>query len=112
MKKILFYGMTGEKMCFNHILMNALALHKAGHTVRIIFEGASVKLPAVFAKEEHKLYLAAKDAGLIKGICLACSQVMGVLEENRATGLPLLNDMNGHAGILEELGEDFEVISM
>ena len=45
MKEILFYAMTGEKMCFQHVLMNALDLHKDGFEVKIIFEGASVKLP-------------------------------------------------------------------
>ena len=47
MKKILFYAMTGEKMCFQHVLMNALDLHNSGYEVKIIFEGASVKLPSV-----------------------------------------------------------------
>jgi hypothetical protein len=30
MKKILFYALTGEKMCFQHVLMNALDLHNSG----------------------------------------------------------------------------------
>ena len=29
MRKVLFYGMTGEKMCFTHILLNALDLSAA-----------------------------------------------------------------------------------
>ena len=36
MKKILFYGMSGEKMCFQHVLLNALDLHEAGGEVKII----------------------------------------------------------------------------
>ena len=48
MKKILFYGMTGEKMCFRHILLNALDLSADGEEVKVIFEGASVKLVPVF----------------------------------------------------------------
>ena len=39
MDKILFYGMTGEKMCFQHILLNALDLFSSGTEVKIIFEG-------------------------------------------------------------------------
>ena len=73
MKKYLFYGMTGEKMCFQHILLNALDLHQAGMEVRIIFEGASVKLVSLFEEEDNPLYKKAKEAGLIAGICLACS---------------------------------------
>ena len=112
MRKILFYGMTGEKMCFQHILMNALDLHAAGHTVRVIFEGASVKLVPPFEKDANILYTKAKEAGLIAGICLACSKMMGVYEENVATGLPMLNDMSEHAGMKPFVEEGFEVISM
>ena len=38
MKKILFYAMREEKMCFVHVLLNALELHEAGYEVKIIFE--------------------------------------------------------------------------
>lgn len=112
MKKILFYAMTGEKMCFQHILLNAVDLHEAGVEVGIIFEGASVKLPVVFEEEKNPIYLKAKEAGLIKGICLACSKVMDVFEQNEKTGLPMLGDMKGHAGMKEYVENGFEIISM
>ena len=66
MNKILFYAMTGEKMCFQHILLNALDLAAAGAEVQIIFEGASVKLPPVLAQESNKHYLRALEAGLLR----------------------------------------------
>lgn len=112
MKKVLFYGMTGEKMCFQHILLNALDLHEADVKVEIIFEGASVKLVSVFEKEGNPLYKKAKELGLITGVCLACSKVMGVFEENNATGLTMLGDMSGHAGVKEYVKNGYEVISM
>lgn len=112
MQKILFYGMTGEKMCFQHILLNALDLHQAGMEVRLIFEGASVKLVPLFEEEGNSLYAKAKEAGLIAGICLACSKVMGVYEANLASGLPMLSDMSGHAGMKAYLQEGYMVISM
>lgn len=112
MDKFLFYAMTGEKMCFQHILLNALDLNADGKEAKIIFEGASVKLPGVFEKENHPLYIKAKGLGLIAGICLACSKVMGVLEENKATGLPMLEDMSGHAGIKAFVNSGYSVISM
>lgn len=112
MKKILFYGMTGEKMCFQHIFLNALDLDAAGYEVKIIFEGASVKLLPQFHKEENPLYLKARDKGLIAGVCLACSKVLGVYEENKEVGLPLLADMSGHAGIKPFVNEDYSVVSM
>ncbi len=112
MKKILFYGMTGEKMCFQHILMNGLDLHSSGEEVRIIFEGASVKLVPLFEEEGNPLYKKAKEAGIIAGICLACSKVLGVYEENLKTGLPMLDDMSGHAGMKQYVNDGYEIISM
>lgn len=111
-KKILFYGMTGEKMCFQHILMNALDLNTEGVDVKIIFEGASVKLVSKFEDENNPLYRKAKEADLIAGICFACSKVLDVYEANLKSGLPMLNDMSGHAGIKKYLEEGYEVISM
>lgn len=77
MDKILFYGMTGEKMGFLHILLNALDLSAAGAEVKIIFEGASVKLVSVFEEENNPLYKKAKDAGLIAGIVWPAPKVWG-----------------------------------
>lgn len=112
MKKILFYGMTGEKMCFQHILMNALELNHAGGDIKIIFEGASVKLISQFEEENNPLYRKAKEADLIAGVCLACSKVLGVYDANLKTGLPMLNDMQGHAGMKKYIDDGYEVISM
>lgn len=112
MKKILFYGMTGEKMCFHHILMNALDLNAAADDVKIIFEGASVKLVSVFEEENNPLYRKVKEAGLIAGICLACSKVLDVYEANLKAGLPMLDDMTGHAGMKKYLEDGYDVISM
>ena len=112
MEKILFYGMTGEKMCFQHILLNALDLSSSGKEVKIIFEGASVKLISQFEEENNPLYKKAKDAKIIAGFCLACSKVMGVYEQNVSSGLTMLDDMSGHAGMESYLNEGYKVISM
>ncbi|MFY9178022.1 MAG: hypothetical protein WBI74_12575 [Caldicoprobacterales bacterium] len=112
MKKILFYGMTGEKMCFQHILMNALQLNTAGQEVKIIFEGASVKLVSIFEEENNPLYRKAKEAHLIVGICMACSKVLGVYEANLKSGLSMLDDMSGHAGMKKYVEDGYHIISM
>ena len=112
MEKILFYGMTGEKMCFQHILMNGLDLHSSGVEVKIIFEGASVKLVPLFENEKNPLYKKAKEAGIIAGVCLACSKVLGVYDEVTKSGLTMLDDMSGHAGMKKYTNDGYEVISM
>lgn len=112
MEKILFYAMTGEKMCFQHVLLNALDLSAGGHEVKIIFEGASVKLVGLFETENNPLYHKAKEKGLIAGVCLACSKVLGVYEANVASGLTLLEDMNGHAGMKGYVEAGYRIVSM
>ncbi len=112
MKKVLFYGMTGEKMCFQHILLNALDLHSSEEEVKIIFEGASVKLVALFEEENNPLYRRAKEAGIIAGVCLACSKVLGVYDQNLKSGLTMLDDMSSHAGMKRYVNDGYEVISM
>jgi len=112
MKKVLFYAMTGEKMCFQHVLMNALDLHNFAKEVKIIFEGASVKLPSLLKEENNPLFGKALEAGLIAGICFACSKVLGVFEANLALGLPMLDDMYGHAGMKAYLEDAYEVVSI
>ena len=37
---------------------------------------------------------------------------MGVFEVNQALGLPMLDDMYGHAGMKSYLEEDYEVVSL
>ena len=112
MRKFLFYGMTGEKSCFQHVLLNAAQLAEAGHEVRVIFEGASVKLVPLLESENNPVYGKLKDQGLIAGICLACSKVLGVYEACVETGLPMLSDMSGHAGMKPFVEAGYEVISM
>lgn len=103
--------MTGEKMCFMHIFMNAISLSESC-TVKIIFEGASVQLPSVFETENNKLYIKAKEMGLIAGICYACSKQFDVYDKNVETGLPILKDMDGHAGIKPFIDDEYTVISI
>ncbi len=112
MKKVLLYAMTGEKSCFMHVLLNAVQLHEGGAQVRVVFEGASVKLVKGLEDTQNPVYLKAKQAGLLTGICLACSTTMGVYEDNLASGLPMLSDMSGHAGIKSYLDEGYEVVSI
>lgn len=99
-------------MCFQHILLNALDLHSSGEEVKIIFEGASVKLVAEFEEANHPMYKKAKEARIIAGVCLACSKALGVYDENVKSGLTMLDDMKGHAGMKSYIKDGYEVISM
>ena len=83
-----------------------------GHEVKIIFEGASVKLVSKFEDENNPLYRKAKEADLIAGVCMACSKILGVYEANLKTGLRMLDDMSGHAGMKKYIQDGYHVISM
>lgn len=112
MKKMLFYGMTGEKMCFLHIILNGLDLYDGGAEVKIIFEGASVKLVSVFEQEKNPLYLKAKEKGLFAGVCMVCSKTLNVYEANLTSGLSMLSDMSGHAGMRSYIENGYRVVSI
>lgn len=110
MKKYLFYAMRGEKMCFVHVLLNALDLKSAGHEVKIIFEGEAVKLPPILDEEANPLYKKALESNMIAGVCLACAQVMGVKDKIEGLNLSLLNDMSGHAGMKFYIEAGYETL--
>ncbi len=110
MEKVLLYAMNGEKMCFTHVLLNALDLSGAGGEVKIIFEGMSVKLVPVLEQEANPLYKRAKEAGLIAGVCLACSKSLGVHDAVVESGLTLLSDMSGHAGVKDYISDGYKVL--
>lgn len=111
MEKYLFYVMRGQKMCFVHVLLNALELAEAGNEVKIILEGESVTLPKILEEEKFGLYLKAKEKNLFVGVCYACSVQLGVIEFNQGLDYPLLKDMNGHAGMKSYLDNGYQVVT-
>ena len=114
MKKILLVAFQGQPMCFIHVLLNGLELKAAGHECKIIIEGEATTLIPEIIKQEHflhGLYNQVKDAGLIEGVCRACSMKMQVLEQIQKTDLPLLDDMSGHPGMAKYIENGFEVLN-
>lgn len=99
MKKYLFYVMRSDKMCFIHVLLNALDLKDSGAEVKIVFEGQAVTLPPILTAENNGLYKKVHEEGLIAGVCEACAKALGVYEQIKDLELPFLNDMNQHAGL-------------
>lgn len=114
MKKIALVAFNGELLCFVHVLLNALDMNDRGWQVTVVFEGAAVKLVGELEKEAnpfHQLYVKARDAGLVRGACRACSAKLGVLEEVQAAGLPLLDGMSGHPSLAELQEEGYSVMT-
>lgn len=112
MKKIAFFPFNGGKMCFMHVLINALDLHEKGVENIIVVEGEAVKLIKVLEEEENKMYLKAKELGLFDSICKACSAQMGVLEFNETTGIPIKGNANGHPAMYDYIKDGYEIVTL
>ena len=114
MKKMALFVFNGDPMCFIHVLLNALDMKEKGYKVKVIIEGAATKLVPELAKEDnplHKLWEKAKSAGLIEGVCKACSNKMSALEAAKDQGLALLDEMTGHPSMARYHDSGFEVIT-
>lgn len=114
MKKFALFVFNGDPICFIHLLLNALDMDRNGHEVNIIIEGASAKLLPELAKVENplnSLWHNCLSAGLVAGVCRACSSKLGTLEAAKEQGLLLLDDMSGHPGMAAYREKGFEIIT-
>lgn len=115
MKFAIFVHSKEDEMAkFAHALMYAKELDEAGHEVKVIFDGASVKTLANMDPEKpvFKLYSAVKQLGIISGVCEYCSTAMGVNEAEIIADLPKQNEVNGHASIAEYVAEGYTPLIM
>jgi len=114
MQEFALFFSNGDPMCFIHVLLNALDMKSKGHEAKIIIEGSSVKLIPELVKPEnplHGLWKKNLDAGLIEGVCRACSSKLGTLEAAREQGLTLLDDMSGHSGMTAYRDKGYEIVT-
>ncbi len=114
MKKFALFVFNGDPMCFIHVLLNALDMKAKGHDPKIIMEGASVKLIPLLIKKNNplnKLWEKVLEQNLLEGVCKACSNKLGTLEDAQKQGLPLLGDMSGHPAMSGYMESNFEIIT-
>jgi len=114
MKKFALFVYNGDPMCFIHVLLNALDMNARGHEPKIIVEGSSVKLIPEWVKPENPLYVLWKKnlaAGLVEGVCRACSGKLGTLEAAKDQGLTLLDDMSGHPSMAAYRDNGYDIIT-
>ncbi len=114
MTKIALFVFNGDPMCFIHVLLNALEMHAKGDEAKIILEGASVKLVPELVKSSnplHTLWQKSLEAGLVEGVCKACSSKLGTLDAAREQGLTLLDEMSGHPALSTYRDRGYEVVT-
>ncbi len=113
-KKYALFAFNGELMCFVHVLLNAKDMFSKGYKVKVVIEGSATKLIKELDQPEKpfaKLYQEVKEAGLIDGICKACANKMGSLDEAQKQGLRLLDDMSGHPSVSGYLAQGYEILT-
>ena len=113
MKKCILFAFRGDPMCFIHVLLNSIDLHKKGLGGKIIFEGEAVTLVDKMVKPEHhlhKLYTEARNSNLFAGACWACSAKLKVRETMEKERIPLIGDLMGHPAISEYIEQGYEVL--
>ncbi len=114
MSKNALFVFNGDPICFIHVLLNALDMNSKGDEVKIILEGASVKLVPELVKPANilnGLWKKVLDANLVEGVCKACAQKLGSLDDAVKQGLALLDDMSGHAGMARYQKQGFMIIT-
>lgn len=114
MKKFAMFVFNGEPMCFVHVLLNALDMKSQGDEAKIIIEGAAVKLIPELVKPGNPLnglWKKTLAAGLVEGVCKACSSKLGTLEAAKEQDLTILDDMTGHPGMAAYRKKGYEIIT-
>ncbi len=114
MKKVALVAFNGEAMCFVHVLLNALDMHEKGYQVKVVVEGAAVKVVNELNDEQHpfaKMYQEVRSKGLIDCVCQACAAKLGALDGVKAQELPLNNEMLGHPSLASFMDQGYEIIT-
>lgn len=109
-----FFVFNGDPMCFIHVLLNALDMAEKEIEVKIIIEGASVKLlpDLVFPGNPLAgLWKKVLEKDLVAGVCLACAKKLGTFDEAQKQNLPLLDEMAGHAGMAAWQQKGYTIIT-
>lgn len=115
MKKIAFFGFTGELMCFAHALFNADEMISKGWDVKVVLEGQSTKLIPVLDSDTNpfkELYTKLADMPEVITVCQACANKMGTLESAKDKGLTIENSLLGHPSMLEYMKNGYEIITI
>ena len=119
-RKLLFVLFSDDACRQNHAFMYALDLHRNGHDVHVIIEGAATKVLTEMALADSRtgqLLREVHEAGLVVGACARASSgcasgdpTRDVAEIARANGIALLSDMEGHASIEPFVRDGYEVV--
>jgi hypothetical protein len=119
-RKILFVLFADDECRQSHALWYTLDLHRQGHEVRLLLEGAGAQLVQqleVPGSGRGDLLRKVQSAGLLVGACHAASIGCGqpgldspAVRTATAYGIPLREDMDGHAGLSTFVQQGYELV--
>jgi hypothetical protein len=115
-RKLLFVVFTNDACRRNHAFLYAIDLARHGHLVRLILEGDATQSLRERSGRFGTLFEEARALGLLAGACKtattgcrdAARDVTGLAHE---LGLPLIDTLDGHAGIESFVSEGYEVVT-
>ena len=113
-QKVLLLAFRGELMCFAHVLIHAIDMHEKGYDVKIIIEGAAIKLiPELseLGKPFSDLFSKVRQKELLECTCKACAAKMGVLERIKQENLTIKGDVLGHPGLTKYIELGYQIIT-
>jgi len=115
-RKLLLAVFTNEACKRNHAFMYAIDLAQHGHTVSLIIEGEGTQSLLARQGRFGELFEKARELGLIAGLCRTASSSgcgdasLSVSRLAEEAGLPLLDSLDGHAGIAPFVEEGYELV--
>ncbi len=115
MKKIAFFGFTGELMCFAHALFNADEMITNGWEVKVVLEGQSTGLIPILDDEKNpfrSLYIKLRNMTDTVSVCQACANKMGTLENAKYQNLKLENNLLGHPSIKDYIDKGYQIVTI
>ena len=112
MKRVAIFAFSGDPMCFNHVLYNALDMSECAFDVKIVLEGEAVKMVREMKENRNPMFERILSLGLLDGVCKACSASMGVLDYNEHAGVNLIDTMNGHPSIGAYIELGYQIITL
>lgn len=119
-RRILFVLFAGDECRQAHAFWYALDLHRKGHDTRLILEGPATQLLPEIDRPDSALgalLRETKAAGLLAGSCHRASIGCGgtgstspAVQAAQAHGVPLLSDLDGHAGLEPFVNDGYEIV--
>jgi hypothetical protein len=93
-------------------LTTAKEFKEAGDESVVIFDGAGTKWIAELSREDHKYHALFEDVrDVVAGACPYCAGAYGVKEQVEQTGVPLLDEYEGHPSVRSLVNDGYEVVT-